>query len=101
MHRAAGFVDEHRRNAERWDLAAIVPALGNTVAFHIAGSEEDPFEPRQIVAARRRLAPFGVDIRTFPGGHLTTFEHPRLLADAIRELAEANGVGHATWEATA
>jgi pimeloyl-ACP methyl ester carboxylesterase len=96
MHRAAGFVDEHRRNAERWDLAAIVRELGNTVAFHIAGSEEDPFEPRQIVAARERLAPFGVDIRTFPGGHLTTSEHPQLLADAIRELADAHRVGHPT-----
>jgi pimeloyl-ACP methyl ester carboxylesterase len=93
MHRAAGFVDEHRRNAERWDLAAIVRELRDTVAFHVAGSEEDPFEPRQIVAARERLAPFAVDIRTFPGGHLTTSEHPELLADAIRELADAHGVG--------
>ena len=64
-----------------------------TVAFHIAGSEEDPFEPRQIVAARERLVPFGVDIRTFPGGHLTTAEHPELLAAAIQELADAHGVG--------
>ena len=94
MHRAAGFVDEHRRNAERWDLAAIVRELGNTVAFHIAGSEEDPFESRQIVAAHERLAPFGIDIRTFPGGHLTTSEYPELLADAIRGLARAHGVGH-------
>jgi pimeloyl-ACP methyl ester carboxylesterase len=93
MHRAAGFVDEHRHNAERWDLAAIVRELGSTVVFHLAGSEEDPFEPRQITAARERLAPFGVDIRRFPGGHLTTSEHPDLLADAIRELADAHGVG--------
>jgi pimeloyl-ACP methyl ester carboxylesterase len=93
MHRAAGFVDEHRRNAERWDLAAIVRELEDTVAFHIAGSAEDSFEPRQIVAARERLAPLGVDIRRFPGGHLTTFEQPQLLADAIRELADAHGVG--------
>ena len=99
MHRAAGFVDEHRRNAERWDLAAIVRELGNTVAFHIAGSDEDPFEPRQIVAARERLAPFDVDIRTFPGGHLTTFEHPELLADAIRELADVHGVGQSCGHA--
>ena len=95
MHRAAGFVDEHRRQAERWDLAAIVRELGDTVAFHIAGSEEDPFEPRQIVAARERLAPLGVDIRMFPGGHLTTTEHPELLAASIRELAHAHGVGQA------
>ena len=93
MHRAAGFVDEHRRNATRWDLAAIVRELGDTVAFHVAGSEEDSFEPRQIVAARERLGPFGVDVQWFPGGHLTTFEHPGLLADAIRGLARAHGVG--------
>jgi pimeloyl-ACP methyl ester carboxylesterase len=100
MHRAAGFVDEHRRNAERWDLAAIVRELRNTVAFHIAGSEGDPFEPRQIVAARERLASFGVDIRTFPAGHLTTSEHPELLADVIRELADAHGVGQPIRQAT-
>jgi pimeloyl-ACP methyl ester carboxylesterase len=91
MHRAAGFVDEHRRNAERWDLAAIVRELRDTVAFHIAGSEEDPFEARQITAARKRLAPLGVDIEWFPGGHLTTSEHPKLLADAIRGLARVHG----------
>jgi pimeloyl-ACP methyl ester carboxylesterase len=96
MHRAAGFVHEHRRNAERWDLAAIARELGDKVAFHIAGSEEDPFEPRQIVAARERVAALGVDIQWFPGGHLTTSEHPGLLADAIREIARSHGVGQAT-----
>jgi pimeloyl-ACP methyl ester carboxylesterase len=100
MHRAAGFVDEHRRNATCWDLAAIVREFGDTVTFHIAGSEEDPFEPRQIIAARERLAPFDVDIRTFPGGHLTTSEHPELLGDAIRELADAHGVGQPIRHAT-
>ena len=96
LHSGAGFVDEHRRNAARWDLEALVRALHDTVAFHIAGSEEDPFEPHQIVAARTRLAPFNVDIRMFPGGHLTTAEYPHLLAEAIRELADAHGVGEAT-----
>src|SRR5437868_1169867 len=51
LHRAAGFVDEHRRTAERWDLAAIARELRDTVAFCVAGSEDDPFEPRQIAAA--------------------------------------------------
>jgi hypothetical protein len=46
-----------------------------------------------------RRAPFGVDIRAFPGGHLTTAEHPRLLAAAIRELAGVHGVGEATGAA--
>jgi pimeloyl-ACP methyl ester carboxylesterase len=95
MHRAAGFVDEHRRNSERWDLTAIARELGDTVAFHVAGSEEDPFEPRQIKAARERLGPLGVDVQWFPGGHLTTSEHPELLADAIRGLARLHGVGEA------
>jgi pimeloyl-ACP methyl ester carboxylesterase len=93
MHRAAGFVDEHHRNATRWDLADIVRESRDTVAFHVAGSEEDPFEPLQIVAARERLAPLGVDVQWFPGGHLTTNEHPDLLADAIRGLADIHGVG--------
>jgi pimeloyl-ACP methyl ester carboxylesterase len=93
MHRAAGFAAEHRRNASRWDLVAIVRELRDTVAFHVAGSEEDPFEPRQIIAARERLGPLGVDIQWFPGGHLTTSEHPELLADAIRGLARAHGMG--------
>jgi pimeloyl-ACP methyl ester carboxylesterase len=94
MHRAAGFVHEHRRNAERWDLAAIARDLRDSVAIHVAGSEGDPFEPRQITAARERLVPLGVDIQWFPGGHLTTFEHPELLADAIGGLARAHGVGN-------
>jgi pimeloyl-ACP methyl ester carboxylesterase len=95
MHRAAGFANEHRRNASRWDLAAIVRKLGEAIDFYVAGSEADPFEPRQIVAARERLGPLGVGIEWFPGGHLTTFEHPELLADAIRGLARAHGVGQA------
>jgi pimeloyl-ACP methyl ester carboxylesterase len=95
MHRAAGFVDEHRRNSERWDLTAIARELGDTVTFHVAGSEEDPFEPRQIEAARERLGPLGVDIQLFPGGHLTTSEHPERLAEAIRRLARLHRVGDA------
>lgn len=88
-HGAAGFVDEHKRNSERWDLKRLYLALRETVGFHIAGSEEDPFEPRQIVAARERLGPYGLDVRMFPGGHLTTSEHPDLLAKAIRELSQS------------
>jgi pimeloyl-ACP methyl ester carboxylesterase len=89
MSRGAGFVDEHRRHSERWDLQRLYLALRDTVAFHLAGSVEDPFEPRQIVAARERLGEYGVDVRLFPGGHMTTSEHPELLADAIRVLARA------------
>jgi pimeloyl-ACP methyl ester carboxylesterase len=90
LHNAAGFVGEHRRHAQRWDLAAIARDLDGTVAFYVGGSQEDPYEHRQIPAARERVP--GADILTFPGGHLTTGEHPDLLAAAIRDIAARHGV---------
>lgn len=88
LHQAAGFVDEHKAHAERWDLARLYHALGGAVTFCIAGSEEDPYEPKQVQATRERLGGDGIMIRMFPGGHLTTSEHPELLAAAIRELTQ-------------
>jgi pimeloyl-ACP methyl ester carboxylesterase len=89
-HNAAGFVGEHRRHAQRWDLAAIARDLDGTVAFYVGGSEEDPYEHRQIPAARERVP--GAQILIFPGGHLTTGEHPDLLAAAIRDIAVRHSV---------
>jgi pimeloyl-ACP methyl ester carboxylesterase len=94
LHRAAGFTAEHRRHAGRWDLAAIARDLGGTVALYIGGSEEDPYEHRQVKAARERVPQ--AEILTFPGGHLTTSEYPDLLAAAIRDIARRHGVGTAT-----
>lgn len=91
VHNAAGFVGEHRRNAQRWDLAAIARALGGTVALYVGGSDEDAYEHRQIPDTRERVPQAAV--LTFPGGHLTTSEHPDLLAAAIREVAGRHGVG--------
>ncbi len=91
LHNAAGFATEHRRHARRWDLAAIARDLGGTVALYVAGSDEDPYEHRQIPATRERVPQ--AEILTFPGGHLTTSEHPDLLAAAIRGIAERHGVG--------
>ena len=90
-HNAAGFVSEHRRHAERWDLAAIARDLDGTVALYVGGSDEDPYEHRQIQATRQRVP--GTEVLTFPGGHLTTSEHPDLLAAAIRDIAARHGVG--------
>ncbi len=91
LHDAAGFVSEHRRHAERWDLADIARAAGSSVAFCVGGSDEDPYEHRQITATRQRVPQ--AEILTFPGGHLTTSEHPDLLAAAIRDVATRHGVG--------
>ena len=90
LHNAAGFVAEHRRNADRWDLASIARDLDGTVALYVGGSDEDPYEHRQIPATRQRVPQ--AEVRTFPGGHLTTSEHPDLLATAIRDIATRHGV---------
>ncbi len=91
VHNAAGFVGEHRRHAQRWDLAAIARGLDPVVALYVGGSDEDPYEHRQIPAARERVPQ--AEVLTFPGGHLTTSEHPGLLAAAIRDIAARHGVG--------
>jgi pimeloyl-ACP methyl ester carboxylesterase len=91
LHNAAGFVSEHRRLAQRWDLAAIARDLDGTVALYVGGSDEDAYEHRQFQAARERVPQ--AEILAFPGGHLTTSEHPDLLAAAIRDIAERHGVG--------
>jgi pimeloyl-ACP methyl ester carboxylesterase len=90
LHNAAGFVAEHRRHADRWDLATIARDLDGTVALYVGGSDEDPYEHRQIPAARERVPQ--AEVQTFPGGHLTTSEHPDLLATAIRDIAIRHGV---------
>src|SRR5258705_2097489 len=46
-HNAAGFVAEHRRNADPWDLAAIARDAGRAVALYVGGSDADPYEHRQ------------------------------------------------------
>jgi hypothetical protein len=51
-------------------------------------AEQDVLEGRQTIAARDRLQAEGLDVRFHPGGHLTTHEHPDLLAATIRELAD-------------
>src|SRR5437763_9436889 len=93
LHDAAGFVAEHRRNAQRWDFAAIARALHGMIPFYVGGSDEDPYEHRQIQATRERVPE--AEILTFPGGHLTTSEHPDLLAAAIHRVADRHGVGTA------
>jgi pimeloyl-ACP methyl ester carboxylesterase len=90
LHDGAGFVNEHKRNAARWDLARLTAALGNELTWDIAGSALDPFEPRQIRAARERLDPALVRIHNLPGGHLVTSEHPDPLAALIRALPQAS-----------
>ncbi len=90
LHNGSRFVDEHHANSERWDLARIFNATRDSVTFHLAGSVDDPFEPKQLVAASKRLRPNAPDTVMFPGGHMTTSEHPDLLAALIDSLTIAS-----------
>lgn len=87
LSRAAGFVVEHRATySERWDLRRLYLALGDSVSFHLLGSEGDIFEPNQLVKARERLGQHGLDIRMLPGGHMITSECPEQFARIIEEV---------------
>ena len=87
LSRGAGFRHEHQtKYAERWDLRRVFLASRDSVSFHVVGSKGDPFEPNQIVKARERLGEYGLDVRTVPGGHMTTSEQPEKLAQIIQEV---------------
>src|SRR5919201_3936183 len=91
LHRASGFVGETRRHAQRWDLGAIARELDGAVALYVGGSDEDPYEHRQVPATRERVPQ--ATVVTFPGGRPTTSERPGLFAAAIRDVALRHGVG--------
>lgn len=88
LHNGAGFVDEHKQYNQRLDLLNVVKKTYETTSFHIVGSEKDQFEPKQVTKALERLKEYNIDIRVIPGGHMTTSEHPELLADIISEISE-------------
>jgi pimeloyl-ACP methyl ester carboxylesterase len=81
----AGYVDEHRDHAARWDLARIVAELGGAARIHVVGSREDRFEARQLQLARERLSD-AVQSTELPGGHLATAEQSGRLVELIEGL---------------
>ncbi len=96
LSRGAGFRPEHQNHyAERWDLRRLFLALGESVAFHVVGSEGDPFEWKQVVKARERLGDQGLDVRMVPGGHLVTSEQPHQLARIIEDVAPVSNAAQA------
>jgi pimeloyl-ACP methyl ester carboxylesterase len=80
---AAGFVADHKRQGKRLDFAPLFKAYRNDFPFVVGGSDEDPFEHRQVKLAKRRLGKLGLQIKRLPGGHLTTSEQPQALAALI------------------
>jgi pimeloyl-ACP methyl ester carboxylesterase len=80
---AAGFVADHRAQRERLDFGQLFEAYRDQFSFLVGGSDEDPFEHRQVDLAQERLGKLGLRIERLPGGHLTTNEQPEALAALI------------------
>jgi pimeloyl-ACP methyl ester carboxylesterase len=83
---AAGFVADHKAQGDRLDFGHIYKAYRDQFPFLVGGSDEDPFEHRQVDLARERLGKFGLRIERLAGGHLTTNEQPEALAALIEKF---------------
>jgi pimeloyl-ACP methyl ester carboxylesterase len=83
---AAGFQADHRAQGDRLDFGQIFKAYRDQFPFLVGGSDEDPFEHRQVDLAQERLGKLGLRIERLPGGHLTTNEQPEALAALIEKF---------------
>jgi pimeloyl-ACP methyl ester carboxylesterase len=92
MSAAAGFVVDHKNEGQRLDFGRLFETYRDQFPFLVGGSDEDPFEHRQVDLAQKKLGKLGLQIVRLPGGHLTTSERPETLAALIvkfeRDLAE-------------
>jgi pimeloyl-ACP methyl ester carboxylesterase len=79
----AGFVADHKAQGDRLDFGRLFRTYRDQFPFMVGGSDEDPFEHRQVNLAQRRLGNLGLQIARLPGGHLTTNEQPEALAALI------------------
>ena len=84
---AAGFVTDHKAQGDRLDFGHLFKAYCSQFPFLVGGSDEDPFEHRQVDLAQERLGKLGLQIERLPGGHLTTNEQPAALAALIAKFA--------------
>jgi pimeloyl-ACP methyl ester carboxylesterase len=83
---AAGFVADHKAQGNRLDFGRLFKAYRDQFPFLVGGSDEDPFEHRQIDLAEERPGKLGLQIERLPGGHLTTNEQPEALAALIAKF---------------
>ena len=82
----AGFVADHKAQGDRLDFGRVFKAYRGKLPFLVGGSDEDPFEHRQVDLAQERLGKLGLQIERLPGGHLTTNEQPEALAALIAKF---------------
>ena len=83
---AAGFAADHKAQGDRLDFGHLFEAYRDQFPFLVGGSDEDPFEHRQVDLAQKGLGKLGLQIVRLPGGHLTTHEHPEALAASIAKF---------------
>ena len=83
---AAGFVADHKAQGDRLDFGRLFKAYCGQFPFLVGGSDEDPFEHRQVDLAQERLGKLGLRIERLPGGHLATNEQPEALAALIEKF---------------
>jgi len=88
---AAGFVADHKAQGDRLDFGQLFNAYRDQFPFLVGGSNEDPFEHRQVDLAQQRLGKFDLTIERLPGGHLTTNEQPEALAALIAKFERELG----------
>ena len=89
---AAGFVADHKAQGDRLDFGHIYKAYRDQFPFLVGGSDEDPFEHRQVDLARERLGKFDLRIERLSGGHLTTNEQPKALAALIAKFEQGTTI---------
>ena len=85
---AAGFAADHKAQGDRLDFGRLYKAYRGQFPFLVGGSNEDPFEHRQVDLAQERLGKLGLRIERLPGGHLTTHEQPEALAALIAKFEQ-------------
>jgi pimeloyl-ACP methyl ester carboxylesterase len=83
---AAGFAADHKAEGDRLDFGRLFQAYRDQFPFFVGGSDEDPFEHRQVDLAQERLGKLGLQIERLPGGHLTTHEQSEALAALITKF---------------
>lgn len=87
LSRAAGFAADHKQQGDRLDFARLFMAWRHQFPMLVGGSDDDAFEHRQIELAEQRLRSHGLEVVRLPGGHMTTDEHPRALAQLIARFS--------------
>jgi pimeloyl-ACP methyl ester carboxylesterase len=84
----AGFAADHKAQRDRLDFGRLFTAYRDRFPFLVGGSNEDPFEHRQVDLAEERLGKLGLRIARLSGGHLTTSEQPEALAALIAKFEQ-------------